>query len=113
VPSQRLAQRLLEVSDGYSISGNIVPDLSFCLFGVRRVGHPEYLEMHRQYWRLLATQVNAEGRLTSQRVMGQVFFPLGMEGKTVMFHQWYAVALKRIAALHEEFVRGRPETRTA
>ena len=40
-----------EVSDGYSISGNIVPDLSFCLFGVRRVGHPEYMEMFTAYWR--------------------------------------------------------------
>ena len=29
-----------------------------------------------------------------------------MEGKTFMFHQWYALALKRIAALHEEFAGG-------
>lgn len=156
-----------EVSDGYTISGNIVPDLSFGLFGARRVGHPEYMEMFQKYWGRLATQISDEGRLTSQRVMGQVFFPLGvdeifsftgdkaflsellpladrsldylagkgddnglvrlvdygkwrigegadwvdwypsrMEGKTLMFHQWYVQALKRMAALHEEFAGG-------
>lgn len=156
-----------EVSDGYSISGNIVPDLSFGLFGVRRVGHPEYMAMFQAYWKRLGTQFSNEGRLASQRVMGQVFFPLGvdeifgftgdqaflreqlpladrsldylagkadgdglvrlveygkwsigegadwvdwyptrMEGKTLMFHQWYAQALKRMAALHEEFAGG-------
>ncbi|KAB2660670.1 MAG: hypothetical protein DVB31_13610 [Verrucomicrobia bacterium] len=156
-----------EVSDGYTLSGNIVPDLSFGLFGARRAGHAEYVRLFAEYWRRLATQFDAAGRLKSQRVMSQVFFPLGvdeifsftgdtgflsdllpvadrslahvaaradedglarlvesgkwrigegadwvdwypqrMEGKTLMFHQWYAHALRRMAALHEEFAGG-------
>jgi hypothetical protein len=152
------------VSDGYTISGNIVPDLSFGLFGVRRLAHPAYMAMMKEHWQRTAQTVDQQGRVTSQRVMSQVLFPLGvdeifsftgdetflknylpvadralqyvikrgdanglsrlveygqwrmgegadwvdwyptrMEGKTLMFHLWYVRALRRLAALHEEF----------
>ncbi len=66
------------VSDGYTLSGNIVPDLSFGLFGVRRLAHPEYMDMFRRYWRKIGSQFSPEGK-TSQRVMAQVLFPLGVD----------------------------------
>lgn len=152
------------VSDGYTISGNIVPDLSFGLFGVRRLGHLYYMDLMKAKWNRLASELTPEGKLTSQRVMGQVFFVIGvdeifsftgdqaflkqflpladlsleyiaskadenglarlvnsgewrigegtdwvdwypvrMEGKTLMFHLWYIYALRRMANLHEEF----------
>ncbi len=67
------------VSDGYTISGNIVPDLSFGLFGVRRLGHPEYVALMQNKWESLAGEIILEGRVTSQRVMAQVFFALGVD----------------------------------
>jgi hypothetical protein len=67
------------VSDGYTISGNIVPDLSFGLFGVRRLAHPDYLALLRKHWEQVSSTMDAEGRITSQRVMSQVFFPLGVD----------------------------------
>jgi hypothetical protein len=154
---------MFTVGDGYTISGNIVPDLSFGLFGVRRLAQLKYLNIMKRYWELLGSQFSAEGQ-TSQRVMEQVLFPLGvdeifsydgdldflarelpiadlsfdyvrkradsnglvrlvdygkwrmgqgadwvdwyptrMEGKTLNFHQWYVRALRRCAALHQEF----------
>jgi hypothetical protein len=154
---------MFTVSDGYTISGNIVPDLIFGLFGVRRLAEPKYLNVLKKYWELLGSEVTAEGQ-TTQRVMAQVFFPIGvdeifsydgdlnflarelpiadrsfdylrkradsnglvrlvdygkwrlgqgadwvdwyptrMEGKTFNFHQWYIRALRRCAALHDEF----------
>jgi hypothetical protein len=149
--------------DGYAESSNIVPDLSFGLFGVRRQGQPKYLEVMRKQWEALGLSATADGKLP-QRVMSQVLFPIGvdeifsftgdreflakflpiadrtleyvnkrrdgnglvrlveygkwsigegadwvdwyptrMEGQTFNFHQWYVRALRRCAALHEEF----------
>jgi len=67
------------VSDGYTISGNIVPDLSFGLLGVRRLAHPQYLALLRNHWEQVGSTIDVEGRITSQRVMSQVFFPLGID----------------------------------
>lgn len=66
------------VSDGYTISGNIVPDLSFGLFGVRRLAHPEYIKMLEAQWASVGDGFTPEGR-APQRVMSQVFFPLGVD----------------------------------
>lgn len=66
------------VSDGYTLSGNIVPDLTFGLFGVRRLAYPRYMEMFERYWRKIGGEFTLEGR-TSQRVMAQVLFPLGVD----------------------------------
>jgi hypothetical protein len=67
------------VSDGYTLSGNIVPDLSFGLFGVRRLAYPQYVEKFRKYWEELATDFGPDGRQTKQRAMAQVLFPLGVD----------------------------------
>ena len=32
-----------------------------------------------QYWKLTAEEMDQEGRITSQRVMSQLFFPLGVD----------------------------------
>ncbi|HXX21836.1 MAG TPA: hypothetical protein VEO19_01650 [Terriglobia bacterium] len=150
-------------SDGYTDSSNIVPDLSFGLYGVRRQGQRKYMEIFAKEWETLGLSATPEGKL-SQRVMCQILFPLGvdeifsftgderflarmlpianrildyvnqradenglvrlvdygkwrigqgadwddwyptrMEGKTFNFHQWYVRALRRTAALNEEF----------
>lgn len=68
-----------KVSSGYITSGNIVPDLSFGLFGVRRLANPNYINSMLQYWKLTSAEMNQEGRITSQRVMSQLFFPLGVD----------------------------------
>ena len=152
-------------SDGYTDSSNIVPDLSFGLYGVRRQGQRRYMEIFQREWTTLGLSATPEGKLP-QRVMSQVLFLLGvdeifaftgdeeflakmlpladraldyvsqradenglvrlvdygkwrigegadwvdwyptrMEGKTFNFHQWYVRALRRAAALHEEFGR--------
>ena len=65
-------------SDGYSDSSNIVPDLSFGLYGVRRQGQPRYLEILRKQWEELGSSADAEGKLP-QRVMSQVLFPIGVD----------------------------------
>lgn len=154
---------LFRDSDGYYESSNIVPDLSFGLFGIRRQGNPEYLGIIQRQWQELGLSASEEGELP-QRVMSQVLYPLGvdeifsftgdveflkrflpiadraldyvheradsnglvrlveygqwqigqgadwvdwyptrMEGKTFNFHQWYVRALRRCAALHQEF----------
>ena len=150
-------------SDGYTDSSNIVPDISFGLYGVRRQGQAKYVDIMRKQWEELGASADAKGRLP-QRVMSQILFPIGvdeifsftgdraflaktlpmadrtldyvnkraasnglvrlvdhgkwvigegadwvdwyptrMEGKTFNFHQWYVRALRRMAALHEEF----------
>ena len=150
-------------SDGYTDSSNIVPDLSFGLYGVRRQAQQRYIDIMRKQWEDLGASADAEGRLP-QRVMSQILFPIGvdeifsftgdrtflaktmpmadrtldyvnkradknglvrlvehgkwvigegadwvdwyptrMEGKTFNFHQWYVRALRRMAALHDEF----------
>lgn len=150
-------------SDGYTDSSNIVPDLSFGLYGVRRQGQSKYVDTFRKQWEDLGASVTPEGQVP-QRVMSQILFPIGvdeifsftgdrtflakmlpiadrtldyvnkradsnglvrlvdhgkwvigegadwvdwyptrMEGKTFNFHQWYVRALRRMAALHEEF----------
>ncbi len=150
-------------SDGYTDSSNIVPDISFGLYGVRRQGQAKYLDILRKQWEDLGASATADGKLP-QRVMSQILFPIGvdeifsftgdraflaktlpmadrtldyvnkradsnglvrlvdhgkwvigegadwvdwyptrMEGKTFNFHQWYVRALRRMAALHEEF----------
>jgi hypothetical protein len=155
-------------SDGYTDSSNIVPDLSFGLYGVRRQGQSKYLDILRKQWEDLGASATADGKLP-QRVMSQILFPIGvdeifsftgdgaflakmlpiadrtlgfvnkradsngfvrlvdhgkwvigegadwvdwyptrMEGKTFNFHQWYVRALRRMAALHEEFA-GTPD----
>jgi hypothetical protein len=150
-------------SDGYTDSSNIVPDLSFGLYGIRRQGQAKYLDLIRKQWEALGLSATADGKLP-QRVMSQILFPIGvdeifsftgdkqflakmlpiadrtldyvnqradsnglvrlvdhgkwvigegadwvdwyptrMEGKTFNFQQWYIRALRRMAALHEEF----------
>ena len=66
------------VSDGYTISGNIVPDLSFGLFGVRRLANPEYIDILKAQWAKVGDGFTPEGR-APQRVMSQVLFPLGVD----------------------------------
>jgi hypothetical protein len=68
-----------KVSSGYITSGNIVPDLSFGLFGVRRLDNRDYINTMKQYWKQTAAEMDQEGRITSQRVMSQLFFPLGAD----------------------------------
>lgn len=68
-----------KVSSGYITSGNIVPDLAFGLFGVRRLDNPDYINTMCKYWKLTAAEMNQEGCITSQRVMSQLFFPLGVD----------------------------------
>jgi hypothetical protein len=68
-----------KVSSGYITSGNIVPDLAFGLFGVRRLDNPDYINTMAQYWKVTAAEMDQEGRITSQRVMSQLLFPLGVD----------------------------------
>eukprot|EP00940_MAST-03C_sp_MAST-3C-sp2_P002997 g2997.t1 len=66
------------VGAGYTISGNISPDLTFGLYGIRRTGHAPYMDQIRKQWRWHAP--NAEtGEYTAGRVMGQVNWPLGVD----------------------------------
>lgn len=68
-----------KVSAGYITSGNIIPDLAFGFFGVRRLDNPDYIETMSRYWKMTAESMDTAGRITSQRVMSQVFFPLGVD----------------------------------
>ena len=65
-------------SDGYTDSSNIVPDLSFGLYGVRRQGQRKYMEIFQKEWATLGLSATPEGKLP-QRVMSQVLFPLGVD----------------------------------
>lgn len=65
-------------SDGYTDSSNIVPDLSFGLYGVRRQGQRKYMEIFAKEWETLGLSATPEGKLP-QRVMCQVLFPLGVD----------------------------------
>lgn len=67
------------VSDGYTISGNIVPDLSFGLFGVRRLAYPQYVALLQAHWEKVGSTMDDQGRIASQRVMSHLFFPLGID----------------------------------
>jgi hypothetical protein len=68
------------VSDGYTLSGNIVPDLSFGLFGVRRLAHPEYIDMYKRFWRRIAqNHFSSDGAAVDIRVMAHLLFPLGVD----------------------------------
>jgi hypothetical protein len=68
------------VSDGYTLSDNIVPDLSFGLFGVRRLAHPEYIDMYKRFWRRIAqNNFTKEGGAVDIRVMAHLLFPLGVD----------------------------------
>ncbi|MGD0129802.1 MAG: hypothetical protein ABSF46_31155 [Terriglobia bacterium] len=65
-------------SDGYTDSSNIVPDLSFGLYGVRRQGQRKYMETFAKEWEALGLSATPEGKLP-QRVMCQVLFALGVD----------------------------------
>jgi len=65
-------------SDGYTDSSNIVPDLSFGLYGVRRQGNPDYLRVFQTQWEELGRSTSDEGKVP-QRVMSQVLFPIGVD----------------------------------
>jgi hypothetical protein len=65
-------------SDGYTDSSNIVPDLSFGLYGVRRQGQRKYMEVFEKEWETLGLSATPEGKLP-QRVMCQVLFMLGVD----------------------------------
>ena len=65
-------------SDGYTDSSNIVPDLSFGLYGVRRQGQRKYMEIFQKEWETLGLSTTPNGKLP-QRVMSQVLFMLGVD----------------------------------
>lgn len=65
-------------SDGYSDSSNIVPDLSFGLYGIRSQGRPEYMRIIQKQWEKLGNSVDTNGQLP-QRVMSQILFPIGVD----------------------------------
>jgi len=155
------------VGAGYTISGNLSPDLTFGLHGVRRTAYPQYMALFQQQW---ASNDSAPSGVTGsyppggQRVMGQINWPLGvdqifsftgdvdylrqnlpiidkslafvnehrdsmglvalipvgrghegggadwvdwyktrLDGRTFMFHMWFARTLRRVANLHNEF----------
>lgn len=151
------------VGAGYTISGNISPDLSFVLFGVRRTDRSDWMEQYARQWQWHAPDTKS-GEYIVGRVMGQVLWPLGvdtifsftgdvaylekalpladlslafvnsrtdadglatlvkvgqghigggadwvdwwtprLQGRTLMFHMWYARAMRRLAELHAEF----------
>ncbi len=64
-------------SDGYTDSSNIVPDISFGLYGVRRQGYSEYMETMMRQWEELGESSSPDGKIP-QRVMAQILFPLGV-----------------------------------
>jgi hypothetical protein len=64
--------------DGYTLSENIVPDLSFGLFGVRRLAYPEYMEKFQRFWEKVGAGFGPDGK-AEQRVMSHVLFPLGVD----------------------------------
>lgn len=66
------------VGDGYTLSGNIVPDLAFGLFGARRLAHPAYIKEFSSYWDKIASKFSPEGQAPG-RVMSQILFPLGID----------------------------------
>lgn len=84
-------------SDGYTISGNIVPDLTFGLFGVRRLAIPKYMDIYKAQWASVGDGFTPEGR-APQRVMSQVLFPLGVDeiysytGDRAFLEKYLAVA---------------------
>eukprot|EP00756_Hemistasia_phaeocysticola_P028835 Hpha_TRINITY_DN16194_c8_g1::TRINITY_DN16194_c8_g1_i1::g.7241::m.7241 len=66
------------VGAGYTISGNISPDLTFGVHGIRRTGHQSYLEQIRKQWEWHAPDAKS-GKYTVGRVLGQIFWPLGVD----------------------------------
>lgn len=66
------------VGDGYTLSGNIVPDLAFGLFGARRLAHPAYVKAFSEYWDKMASKFSPEGQAPG-RVMSQILIPLGID----------------------------------
>jgi hypothetical protein len=66
------------VGAGYTISGNISPDLTFGLYGVRRTGLPAYVAQMQRQWEWHAPAMPG-GEYTAGRVMGQVNWPLGVD----------------------------------
>lgn len=66
------------VGAGYTISGNISPDLTFGLHGIRRTGHPSYVEQMSRQWQWHEPDP-ATGKYTAGRVMGQINWPLGVD----------------------------------
>lgn len=71
------------VSSGYTISGNINPDLTFGLHGIRRTGHAQYLETITQQWdayrkQRLVTEGPRRGKI-QDRVLAQIYWPLGVD----------------------------------
>jgi len=64
-------------SDGYTDSSNIVPDISFGLYGVRRQGYAEYMTTMARQWEELGESSSPDGKIP-QRVMSQILFPLGV-----------------------------------
>jgi len=65
------------VGAGYTISGNISPDLTFGLHGIRRTAHDSYVEQISKQWEWHTP--DASGKYTAGRVMGQIYWPLGVD----------------------------------
>eukprot|EP00939_MAST-03C_sp_MAST-3C-sp1_P002685 g2685.t1 len=66
------------VGAGYTISGNISPDLTFGLYGIRRTAHDAYLDQIRKQWEWHSPDPTS-GEYVAGRVMGQVNWPLGVD----------------------------------
>ena len=66
------------VGAGYTISGNISPDLTFGLHGIRRTGHESYVSQIAKQWEWHAPD-KVTGEYTAGRVMGQIYWPLGVD----------------------------------
>lgn len=66
------------VGAGYTISGNISPDLTFGLYGVRRTGYPTYIAQMQKQWDWHAPSMKT-GHYDAGRVMGQINWPLGID----------------------------------
>ena len=66
------------VGAGYTISGNISPDLTFGLHGIRRTNIKSYVTQISKQWDW-HTPNNHTGEYDVGRVMGQINWPLGVD----------------------------------
>eukprot|EP00938_MAST-03A_sp_MAST-3A-sp1_P007129 g7129.t1 len=66
------------VGAGYTISGNISPDLTFGLHGIRRTNIQSYVNQISKQWDWHSPDV-VSGKYNVGRVMGQINWPLGVD----------------------------------